>query len=130
MSARAMFGGGMAVVTIVGAIMFTRATRETPSAPSAAPVVAPVVAIVPVEPTKVRAETPATITADYGFSLESDGPIMVEYPGEKPFLFTPQGKECQQLPQPRNLGPKKFWDPSNPASGRISFRLYRGKGEC
>ena len=36
-------------------------------------------------PLKVRATTPATITADYGFSLEADAPIMVQYPGEKPF---------------------------------------------
>jgi len=78
---------------------------------------------------KLRATTPATITADYGFSLEADAPIMVQYPGEKPFLFTPGG-DCNQLPQPKHSGPKKFWDPKNPENGHIGFRIYRGAGRC
>jgi hypothetical protein len=81
-------------------------------------------------PTKLRATTPVTLSLDYGFSLEADGPIMVQYPGEKPFLFNPGGEGCQQLPQPRNSGPKKFWDPKDPDNGHISFRIYRGNGEC
>jgi len=43
------------------------------------------------DPSKVSATTPATLTLDYGFSLEADGPIMVQYPGEKAFLFKPGG---------------------------------------
>lgn len=85
----------------------------------------------PAPPTKVRAMTPATLTADYGFSLEADAPIMVQYPGEKPFLFEPRKTgDCQQLPQPRDTGPKKFWDPNDPTNGHISFRIYRGRGMC
>ncbi len=94
-------------------------TQQTPAAPPVAQL-----------PTKVRGETPATITADYGFSLEANGPIMVQYPGEEPFLFTPAGNDCQQLHQPRRSGPKKFWDPDDPEEGHISFRIYRGLGEC
>lgn len=83
------------------------------------------------EPPKLRALTPATLTLDYGFSLEADAPIMVQYPGEKPFLFNPRKSgDCQPLPQPRNTGPKNFWDPDNPTNGHVSFRIYRGKGTC
>ncbi len=83
----------------------------------------------PAAPAKINAVTPTELTADYGFFLEADAPIMVQYPGEKPFLFKPGGP-CNQLPQPKNSGPKKFWDPKDPKNGHIHFRLYRGSGKC
>lgn len=83
-----------------------------------------------VAPTKMRFSTPETLTIDYGFSLEANAPIMVQYPDEKPFLFDPGGDNCQQLPQPQHSGPKKFWDPNNKENGHIGFRIYRGRGKC
>lgn len=80
-------------------------------------------------PRKVTKTTPVEVTADYGFSLEADAPIMVQYPGEEAFLFTPGG-DCKQLPQPRRSGPKKFWDPNDPENGKVSFRIYSGGGHC
>jgi hypothetical protein len=71
----------------------------------------------------VYATTPATIVADYEFNIESDAPINVEYPGEKPALYTP-GKGFQQMSQPRQSGPKVFTDPNDPANGHVAFRLY------
>ncbi|MBI2631095.1 hypothetical protein HYW73_02665 [Candidatus Nomurabacteria bacterium] len=82
-------------------------------------------------PIKVRGTTPTEVTANYGFSLEADAPIMVQYPGEDAFLFNPSATgDCQQLPQPRRSGPKKFWDPNDPENGKVSFRIYRGGGHC
>ncbi len=83
----------------------------------------------PPAPPKVSGVTPTEITANYGFFLEADAPIMVQYPGEKAFLFKPGGP-CNQAPQPKNSGPKKFWDPKDPKNGHIHFRLYRGSGKC
>jgi len=99
-----------------------RAARtQVTSAPAPAPK--------PEPPMKVSAVTPAEITADYAYSLEADGPIMVQYPGEKAFLFTPG--PCQNLPRPRHSGPKKFWDPRDPEGGHIAFRIYRSDdGRC
>ena len=71
-------------------------------------------------PPIVTATTPASIRADYHFRIEADGPIWVQYPGEKPVLFTP-GKGFQQLPQPREPGEKVF-TASN--GGHVGFRLY------
>ncbi|OGI90204.1 hypothetical protein A2911_02265 [Candidatus Nomurabacteria bacterium RIFCSPLOWO2_01_FULL_40_15] len=76
----------------------------------------------------VHGVTPAEITADYEFNLESDGPIRIKFPGVvKPVDFTP-GKGCVQFPEHRS-GPKKFWSPSDSSGGRVSFRLYPVKGE-
>jgi len=117
---------GVVFVIIAGKFYWDNREDDT-SARNNPPPATPTV----VEPIKMRATTPATITADYGFSLEADGPIMVQYPGEKEFLFDPRAHGgCQQLPQPRNSGPKKFWDPSDPENGHISFRIYRGRGVC
>ena len=71
----------------------------------------------------VYATTPVTITADYEFNIESDAPINIEYPGEKPVLYVP-GKGFQQLPEPRRSGPKEFTDPNDAVNGHIAFRLY------
>lgn len=85
----------------------------------------------PAEPAaKTRGTTPATLTLDYGFSIEADGLIGIEYPREKPFIFDPSGPTCKQLPQPRFEGPKKFFDPRDPENGHVSFRIYRGAGKC
>jgi hypothetical protein len=110
---------------------YAEATKKAEAEKAAAQVYAAAHPPAPVvtAPTKLRATTPVTLSLDYGFSLEADGPIMVQYPGERLFLFTPGGG-CQQLPQPQNSGPKKFWDPKDPDNGHISFRIYRGKGEC
>ncbi|MFZ2150217.1 MAG: hypothetical protein WAV15_03595 [Minisyncoccia bacterium] len=80
-------------------------------------------------PSKIRKMTPTEVTADYAFSLEADAPIMVQYPGQKPFLFTP-GDDCSQLPEPQRSGAKKFWDPNDPENGHVSFRIYPGGGRC
>jgi|GEM_PF-3851898 len=74
-------------------------------------------------PGVVYAKTPATITADYEFNIESDGPVMVQYPHQKPELYVP-GKGFKQLPEPRYSGPKIFTDPSDPTNGHVAFRLY------
>jgi hypothetical protein len=73
-----------------------------------------------VVPAVVYATTPATITANYEFNIEADGPIMVQYYGEKPVEYVP-GKGFTQLPQPQHSGPKTFTAPNN---GHVAFRLY------
>lgn len=72
--------------------------------------------------------TPANITADYEFNIEADGPILVQYPGEKPLLFTP-GIGFIQMPQPKRSGPKVFTDPKDPLNGHVGFRLYPVRGK-
>ena len=74
--------------------------------------------------------TPATVNPDSGqwANLEIDGPVMLQYPGEKAFLVTPGG--CKQLPQPRQGGPKKLWDPKDPENGHIGFRIYKVPRSC
>ncbi|MSU44912.1 hypothetical protein EXS45_01905 [Candidatus Nomurabacteria bacterium] len=69
--------------------------------------------------------TPTTITANYLFNIEADGPIIIEYPGhKKPVLYIP-GLGKTNLPQPAVSGPKVFTDPKNPTNGHTAFRLYR-----
>lgn len=74
-------------------------------------------------PNVIYAVTPVAITADYEFNIESDGPIMVQFPGEKPVEYIP-GKGYTKLPQPKFSGPKIFTDPKDPENGRVPFRLY------
>jgi hypothetical protein len=72
-------------------------------------------------PRPVTATTPATLTLDYHFRIESDGPIDMMYHGlKKPVRYTP-GKGFQQFPKPIKKGPKIFTDPKG---GHIGFRIY------
>lgn len=75
------------------------------------------------QPSIIYGTTPATITADYYFRIEADGPVLVQYPGEKPVLYNP-GRGFVQLPEPNRSGPKVFTDPRDPANGHVGFRLY------
>ena len=71
-------------------------------------------------------QTPETISLDFAFTLESEGPILIKYPGEKPILYTP-GKPVS-LPQPKYYGPKVFTDPKDP-NGRVNFWICK-PGPC
>lgn len=117
---------GVLGATAKGARVFL-VGKPTPPPPAGSPATV-YVPVVTGPPQIVYGTTPATIVADYGYNLESDAPIMVKYPGEKEFLFTPGG--CQHLPQPRESGPKKFWDPKDPGNGKVAFRLYRIERPC
>ena len=74
-------------------------------------------------PSFIDTSTPATLTLDYHFRIESDGPIDIAYFGEKPVRYTP-GKGFQQLPKPNRAGPKVFTDPNDPKNGHVPFRIY------
>ncbi len=76
-----------------------------------------------VVPSVIDATTPARLTLDFHFRIESDGPVNIEYPGEKPMLYTP-GRGFQQMPQPKQAGPKVFTDPTDPTNGHTAFRIY------
>jgi hypothetical protein len=104
----------------------------TPPASSQAPVYAPTSPPVKVVPAVEYKTTPAETEME-GFNIEITGPssLMIQYPGEKPFLFTPSSKgNCDQLPQPRIYGPTKFWDPKDPENGHVDFRIYKVSGPC
>ena len=76
---------------------------------------------------RVRFETtPATLTLDYAYALETHGKtILVQYPGEAPFKYN---GECTKSPQPRWPGPKVFTDPDDP-DGHLPFTVYPIVGE-
>ncbi|MDP2593232.1 MAG: hypothetical protein Q8P52_01110 [bacterium] len=72
-------------------------------------------------PAVIYATTPATLTLDYAFNIETEQEILVKYPGEKAILYN--GK-CQKLPQPERYGPKVFTDPKDEVNGHVPFRIY------
>lgn len=61
-------------------------------------------------------ETPKSFNLDSEFTFESESPIYIQYPGEKPILYIP-GKPVR-LTQPKYHGPKTF---SDPKGGQVKF---------
>ena len=111
-----MLGGGIAMVVIVGVILYHSITHKTPPPDEMSTNVASIT-------TFQEYLTPCEVTENRGFYLESDDSIAEKFPGISEVIIYP-GKGKSRVPEGRYKGPIKFFDPSDSLNGHKSFRIY------
>jgi len=72
--------------------------------------------------------TPTSRLITYGFNVESDQDVSFTIPGVEGVYNYHAGQGYQQFPAARVEHATqliyKFWDPTNPTRGNVSFRVY------